>query len=361
MLASLPEGFQPHMLSALLIGIWSLGTANATELTDVPPKWMGDVHIDYGAQLLWGGIDEGDVRIGYRKVVRHDLTFGLEFAAYHGIAVNLAFPVTARVNYGFWDSLEMNYDPVSGLGSATSGDSIEDYPETTGSGLNGVWIGLAFAPFSENYDHGDQASWRLDIGLRTPSKKNNLWTVNKGKRGSGNGGTALKLAGAFSSKQGVAEPYIAVEYVMESKVTLDIVDEEGTTWASDVEIRPASRIDARAGVEIIGSYNAESDVRIAVDVYSRFGYRSWSDVPSGLYLPSVLDTSRMFAVTSGEHILVAGGLGFDAHVHKYAGFRFGVEGRYYTPYRLEHTYAARTSTDSFELLITFDVIGRVRY
>ncbi len=88
-----------------------------------------------------------------------------------------------------------------------------------------------------------------------------------------------------------------------------------------------------------------------------FGYRAWQDMPSGVYLPRVIDAARAIPVTSGDHLTARAGIGLVFDIQESVRGRTAIEGRYTTPYRLEHVYDARTTLDTFTIGWTVELTG----
>ena len=344
----------------MLLLLISLGStpAHAAEVTDMAPATGVMFGAHYGGSALSGDLVEAGEVISARRITRHDLDLRAEFAPIDGFAITLALATTPSWVFRYPDAREMIVEPATGEGSYLAGDPFAEAPEIKAGGLQGVWVGAAFAPFAERYETADsQSTWRLDVGFRPGSKTSNLWTAPKGKRGVAPGGSALRLAGAFSSDLGLASPYLSVDYQRESGVEVDIIDEAGTEWAKGLALKPASTVRTRGGVEITAYEDPDLGSTFAFDLYIGGGYRSWEDVASGVYLPSVLASSRQVPVTVGDHMTGLAGLGIDYHVSDNVRGRTGLEFRYHTPFRVEHVYDVRTSGNSWELGWTLTVQG----
>ena len=278
---------------------------------------------------------------------------------YQGISLNLGIPITPSVVYRYKGASEMNFDPVTETGTYASGDEIGTV-EYKGGGGSGVWLGAAFAPFSEAYAKQHQATYRLDIAMRTPNKKKTLWSADDKGRGAAPGGFGFRLAGAFSSDHGAVEPWMEFEYVREGKVSVDVIDDEGILQVSGLEVRPSSALSIRGGIELIALDDPEREIRVSFGFHMGAGYHTWSDVPSGLYLPDVLDQSRSVAVTSSDYISLLGGFNLESDITRWVGLKLGAEGRFYSPRYLEHVYPVFTTVDTFGLFFAVDLIGKIR-
>ncbi len=362
-------------------------TATAAEVTDFPPELRADISFDYSYRFLFGSIEEtvDGKQWGYgrRTETQHDILPHIEFSPFEGIAVTMGADATPMRRYAFPDepglfcpegygcegSSKMYYDPVQQTGSygvqrVLMADVGETAPEYKGSGLNGLWFGLALQPFAERYGRSHRVTWRLDFAFRTGNPNNSFWTLREdGTRGAAPGGAAAKIGAAFSSDNGSANPYFKATYITEGAFNLDEYrDADGTVYWEGVggRINPADRLDATGGVELIVAEDRKAGTRAAIDFYMGFGYRSWEDIPSGILLPSVLEDSKHIVVTHYDHIVGIGGLGFDAHFNQYVGMRVAFDSRYYTPHPLEHVYPVRSDYDTIQFGLNASLDVKIR-
>jgi hypothetical protein len=345
--------------------------AGATEVTDMAPERGVRALVQYGGSRLTGGLVEQGIRIADRRFERHDLGLQLELSPLRGASLTLGLDGTPSQSWTFDNARPMILDPLTGSGTyltaadlaglsddgigAPTGDP-EVEPAIVGdtygfraSGLNGVWIGVAVAPFSQTYARNQATNWRLDVAFRTPSKGNNLWSVrDNGNRGTSPGGSALRLQGAWSADLGVGVPYLTASWNKENKVTLDIVDATGATVARGLTLRPASTLQSTVGIEI-DAWEDDAGSKFALDLFGGFGYRSWEDVATGVYLPETLDLGQTIPVTTSESIFVRAGAGVNVHGGDHVLARAQIDASYGTPYRLEHLYDVSTTWDSWTL------------
>lgn len=345
-----------------------VGSAAAAEVTDLPPKFRGDVHVAYNGDFQQVGIAEtspqgADLTYAVRNTTRHNLGFRLEGAVFTGVAVTLGLPIDIqqRIAWPTRDGVdggrEMLYEPTTGEGSFGNGQPFSPEPIISG-GLQGVWLGVAAAPLSSSYSFGFPIDSRIDVGVRTPGGKSTMYGPN---RGGSPGGAALRLAAAFSAEKGRANPYFSFEYIKEFKSTApQIVENDGTVIGTDVVVKGPDRLDARTGAEIVLSQKKGTDARVALDLYAGVGYRGWQSHPSGFWLPDVLPTTLGTTVVQDGYLVARGGGAIDAHLNKYIGLRLGAEGRFITPFRVESPYDAHTDLGGFEVGWNLSVVGRVR-
>lgn len=337
------------MVSASL-GWWLLSAApaGAADVTEMAPELGIRSYLRYGGSTLNGHlVEEGEVVAG-RHVLRNDVDLGVEFSPVAGLAATVQLALTPGMTWSYTDPRTMVAEPADGSGSYLTGDPAKDVSIKT-SGLVGAWFGAALAPFSESYARNQHATWRLDLGVRTPSTGRNLWVARNGARGPSPGGTALKVGAAFSTDRGVGNPFLSAVWVHENRVTVDVTDESGTTWAKNLELSPADTLDLRSGIAITGYENAAQHSSFDAELWLGAQYRDWEDVASGLYLPYVLDSARSIPVTSGDSVAGVAGLGFEYGINEFVSIRTGTEFTYRTPYRLEHVYDVTTSADTWQL------------
>lgn len=332
--------------------------AVAAEATDLPNELAGTADLTYGGFAEWGALEENGVNIGQRRVLRNDLYWNIEFAPLEGVALTLGIDQTAGLKYGYPNARAMLFEPVEGGGTYLL--SNEEVPYSTNAGgINGVWVGAAFVPFSESYARGQKSTWRLDIAFRTGAKNKNLWIPKNGKRGSAPGGTALKAVGAVSQDMGTGNPWARIELIRENKFVGDLVDANGDTSARAVTIQPASHLEVTAGVEVVG-YDDGEDTRAAVDFWLGFGYRTWEDVSTGVYLPNTLDAGAAIPMTSGDQTFVRAGIHVDYHVNEHVRARTGPDFRFHTPFIPEHAYAVVTAPRHIGVGWMFRIEGAVQ-
>ncbi len=334
-----------------------LAPASAAEVTDMAPGAGALVGVHYGGSALTGRLLESGTEIAGRRVQRHDLNVGVEIAPIEGLAITVELQTTPSLRLAYPDAREMVSEPASGSGSYLPGVTSAETPVVQASGLQGVWLGAAVAPFAERYVGTAGSTWRLDAGFRPGSKGRNLWTAgDNGNRGVAPGGSAFKLQGAFSSDRGSGQPYAQVTWIREGAATIDVTDEDGADWGS-LELQPASTLSLRGGIEIVAFEAApdEPPARFAVDLSVGAGYRSWEDVASGVYLPNVLDSGRQIPVTVGDQMMGTVGLGFDYHSGELIRGRTGATFTYVMPFQVEHVYDVRTSADTYTIGWSFTI------
>ena len=178
--------------------------AQAAEVTDLPPQWRGDVHLVYGGGFEETGLEEDGALYGVRHTTVHTLTGRAEVALYEGVIFRLDLPGTAAQRIAYPEARQMLYEPTTGSGSFENGPTLETDGVRSG-GFQGLWVGVALAPFREDYDRGFAIDTRFDFALRTPAPKGTLYGPN---RGANPGGVGLRASGAFSKRTGMVAPYL---------------------------------------------------------------------------------------------------------------------------------------------------------
>jgi len=349
--------------TAIIVAVLATPSARGAEVTDMPPKLRGDVRIDYFGALEHGDLREGDETFGRRHGNRHEVLYTLEFAPIDGLAVWFRVDTTLTTAVAFTDPHEMLYDPVTETGTYQGSETLpgsEDSYRRRGGGLDGLWIGVGAGPFSESWRISHQTTWRLDVGFRTPNPNNTFWTSSGQHRGAAPGGSALLLRGAWSQENEPVDAYLVGRVLYEGRVTVDVTDDDGTTIASDVTVKPATEIDVTAGMELIAGRDASRGERFAFDLFCGFGYRSYAQIPSGVLLPHVLEHSLGEPVHRSAHVLGTAGLGLVYHLNQYFGARLAGSGTYATPHRLEDVYPVRTGYDTVVVGIQASVEGHLR-
>lgn len=346
----------------LLLGCL-LPLATAATVTEIPPFLRGDVTFGYTYDHLGGSLEEhGDeeVRVGQRTVADHVLAYGFSFSAGPGVAVFAELPhyVASTVSY---DELgTMVYDPATGSGTyegtnpGTPGTAIE------GNGLGGVWIGVRGTPFSEAFSvRKNRATWLLEGALRT-GDGTNLWTMKDDKRGAGPGGSAFRVHSAFSTTFGSTSPYLTGTWITEGKRVVDVYGADGSALAAGVEVDPGSLLRVRTGVEVLAAENRAAGSRMAFDLHATLAYTSWQAVPSGIYLPEVLDASEGQIVQQAESLEPGAGLAIHWRPMTYLQLDLYGDAAWRLPQRIESPYPVYTGDDTVHLTAGTRLTVRIR-
>lgn len=323
------------MLLSLLIA-----PALAADVTEVPPLLRGDISVGYAADLSRGSLVEPvngtDVNVGKAIHEAHQIHVGATFGVAPGAAVYIDIPTWIVDRWTYQDASQVVFDPTREVGSMASGDPLDEDVVLSGSGAGGVWLGARGTPFSEQFaKRGNRSTWLLDVGFRTRDSTN-FYTVDGDTRGAGNGSGAFRLTNAFSTTKGQSEPWLQATWTR-----------QGTTAVGGLEVDNANQLAVRTGVEVTTFHNPVTDARFAMDFRMGFAYNAWADVPSGVYLPSVMESTAGDLVTMSEYSTVSGGLGLFWQMFQYGRVDLFADATYILPHRVEHPYPVYTGFDTF--------------
>ncbi|RME22346.1 MAG: hypothetical protein D6798_16015, partial [Deltaproteobacteria bacterium] len=262
------------------------------------------------------------------------------------MALGLELPVVLDERLAWSEAHEMVFDPTLDNGSMLGTPSIEPPPVVHGGGLAGPLLLVRVAPFHSRLlpDRGIRTSWVLEAGYRFQDRSNFHRVTDDGRRGGGPGADALHLRSAWSTHRRSNHPYLDLSFDRAFSVPVPLRDADGTILTAGAPVHPANRLDARVGTEFFPVQR--HDLALAVDLSARAGYRSWQDIPSGLYLPDVLATSRSVLVTQGDALSLTGGLGLLVSSPDRIDVRLHGEVGAETPYQVEHPYDIYTAPGS---------------
>ncbi len=326
------------MLTALLT---LLPSALAVEVTHIPPFLRGDVQVGYEFDLENTTLLEDGDQVGRMVQEQHRMRYAAVFGAAPGAAVFVELPSYIRDRVGFRDGREMVFEPTTEQGNLTGGAVLDPQPAYEGSGFGGTWIGARGTPISESlYEgHGFRATWLLEFGYRFIDNTN-FWVEGEDGRGRGGGpgGPATRWRTAFSAERGAARPYVQGMYQHEGWYQTDLYDSEGQVIGADAVITPRRTVDVLTGLEVTPY---EDDVRgssFSFDFRMGWEYHSPGEVPSGIYLPSVLSSTAGTVVTTSEYTSFKAGIGLYYRPFTYMKFDLYADAAYLTPYKIEHPY-----------------------
>jgi hypothetical protein len=330
-----------------LLSALALGTAHGAEITALPPGMRGDIGMAYEAKVVPDLLLEGDTIVGRRRAVDHTLTYSGAMGLTKVLALEVALPHVLSSRTGFSDSHRMIYDPISGTGTMLGTQTLASDPELFGKGLSGTRVSLAATPFSETAfaARGDQLTWLLRAGYQVPDKTN-IWTHSNGERGAGDGASGIILETAFSTTNGVTQPYLGLSYEKRLPLRMDIVDAGGQTVAKNLQIKPASTVMVTTGLEIEvlrdEAWANGLGTALTLDPSARFGWRSGAEIPSGLFLPSVLSMTENTTVGQGATSEIWAGMGLTWRIIEYLDWNINGELGSPLAYQVEHPYDVTT-------------------
>lgn len=327
------------LLSSLLL-LPSL--AGAAEVTELAPQYRGDLGFKFDSYTQYDRLVEDDNQVGRRQLRNNQLTLHGGFSFLQGAGLFFEIPRYAeKISYP--EASLMAFDPNTDSGTMVETEALSGELGLEGAGFGGTWIGLQGSPLHEElFAHrGDRSSWLFEVGYRF-ADKSHLWALNGDQRGAGPGASAYRLHGAFSTTHRSSRPYLTATFLQSGRLTTDVTDETGTLL-SNAEIQPASRMDLMTGSELLLWADAETGSQIALDLSASFGYRSWQTIPSGTYLPSILDASQGVLILESEVTTLDVGLGLNARIMEYAQLNIGGEIGTISPQRIEHLYRVETA------------------
>lgn len=349
------------MIAALsLLAALTSPAAQAADVTELAPMLRGDVQLAYDLDAERARLLEGDALVGRRGLTDHTVTWSASFSVYTGLALFTELPHHVSSRIRFRDAQSAGFDPVNDTGTYVGTPSLGDPDPTLGKGLGGTWLGIRGAPYHEQLfaDRGDRASVLLEAAWRFQDQTN-LWSYGpRGERGAGPGGAAFRLRGAFSTTHRSAQPYLVATWVRPTGIDMDVTDANDRVLASG-RFTPASEVELLAGAELTVSEYQDGG-RVNLDFRGRFGYRSWQDIPSGLYLPDVLDGTEGQTATEGEHAFLTGQVGVNWRIVHYLQWNTAGEFGFKTPRTVEHFYPVTTGLDTMHWGITTSLRFRIR-
>jgi hypothetical protein len=327
--------------------------ASAAEVTDLPPWLRGDIVIDYGFQHQSGSLYEGTERVGARTLEEHIITYQGVFSAGPGVAVFFELPQTMSARLAYPEANQMVYDPSTESGTMVGTEALSGLDPVKGKGTDGVWLGLKGTPFSEAFEaRGNRATWLIEAAFRTRSDNSFFEPYDGDLRGAGVGGGGTRLGMAFSTTHGVSQPYMSFRYLRTRGLDdVTFYDETGGTIGGGFELDPADHVEVRAGTEIVAHDNPEAHSRFAIDLRLGFGYATWQTIPSGMYLPSVLSTSRTVPATESEYTWGSAGIGLYHQAFQYMKWKLVADATYLVPHQIEHHYDITTGPDTLGLTL----------
>lgn len=303
MLSSLPALFLAGLVA---------GPAHAVGVnSDFPPWLRGDVVVHYDLDSTTGRLFEDESAVGQVRHQSHVMTYEAVFTAWHGLAVTVAMPHWVGESVRFSDARAMAFDPAANSGTMVDTGSLGNPDPVTGSGVGGAWLGLRGTPMHQDIfaSRGDRVSWVMDVAYRFRDQTP-FWTYGpRDKRGGGPGAGAFRFRTLVSTTHNRSSPYLVADLTRSFRLETDIVDDSGQTVATGMTIQPASSVAMTLGTEI-NAVEYGQGARLDIDLRSRFGYRSWQDLPSGTFLPSVLDSSQGVTATMSEtsYLTLGGGV-----------------------------------------------------
>jgi hypothetical protein len=346
------------LLSLLLL----LPIVEAAELTDLAPAMRGDIAVRYDWDAERARLQESGETVGKRVIAAHTVTWSGSFSFIDGAAAFFEIPHIAAEKVRYPEANAMIFDPTADAGTMLNTSKLADPPEIRGTGVGGMWIGLRGTPVSEQLfgKRGDRTTWMLETAVRFKDKTN-LWTYGpRGTRGAGPGAPAVRLATTISTTKGDASPYVDVRWERSGRITTDLVDENENVLATGVELRPASTVGLSVGTDLLLEEYGTDGAQVAMDFRGTFAYRTWQDIPSGIYLPDILDASTGLVANESETASVMFLTGVNWRIHEYVQLNISGEVGTGTPRRAENFYPVSTGMGNVLWGLTTDLTFRLR-
>ncbi len=321
--------------------LMAIALAGAAEVTEVPDFKQGDVVVGYQVDLQRYSLKEGTDAVGLTTEEHHVL----ELEAVVGAPYSAAFvrvPYGMRHRIAYPDTRKMIYDPLEEEGSLASSET-QDAPREAleGRGLEGIWIGARGVPFSET--RGNHSTWVIEAAYRF-GDRTSVWSEQDGVRGSGVGAPALMLRTAFSGQRSSHRPYLEATLQRTGSIAVELEDSRGQSTGT-AYVAPSSNAAMLAGVEVLTRQTGTG--WFAIDFRTRLAYQTWSELPSGFYLPDVLSDTDGQLVTRSEYLTMSGGMGLHWQLFKYLRLGVTADLDVNTPYRVEHPYPIKSGWESF--------------
>ena len=328
-----------------MLTILALSTAvQAADLTDTPTFMGADVGFDYSYSSRWLTLMEGSEEVATSQQTSSALAVEGQVGLQDWAALTFSVPFRMGSSIGFWGASTMAWDPVEDHGSMVIGDEIEGAIEgASGSGLGGMSFGLTLAPFQER--KGAKVTHTLSIS-RTLAESAELYAVPDGSTlmsgdasatllppppGSNAGAANTTISTAFSTTLGNALPYISISWVDRDAITVN-----------DVELERGDSVGFITGTEIVNSSNEATGASYSTKLWAGVAYHGFSELLSGLYLPSVVYGTEGTVVRSDEHIEYLAGFGGHWVMLPALAIDFGLEVSSLSKGRVESAYPIET-------------------
>jgi hypothetical protein len=273
----------------------------------------------------------------------------LEFGLLDIVSVSIEKPIVSQ-SHIFSNPYVMTYDPHFMTGTLqqqkilNDGDSFFGELNTegdvttltqTGSSAQRSWIGVNLFPFHERFfaSRGDIFSWKLGLHYRF-ANKNNFYSLHNGERGAGAGSSALRITGAFSKGLSKSKPYLGFQVILPREYDHDF----HTIKSFNATIQPAKESHFKTGVELYPLKDDAYGHYVSVDVFGKFGYQSWQEVPTGVFLPSVLSNAEDIVISQSDNLYAHVGAGVNLQYYTYGALRLFGHAGFSTPQKIENYY-----------------------
>jgi len=331
-------------------------TVWAGTFTDAPGSLQGDVAVNHSFKMNTDSIYQEDKLVGNRTLNQNTTRLVMKMGLVDFMSADISLPMGSE-KLAFSNVYQMKYDPLSQTGSYLDTPPIDDI-QRSGNGLQGAELALNFYPFHTKIysNRGDAGNWQMGAVYRT-GDKSNFFTVDEGgSRGSGIGASAFGIQTAFSNKNKHVEPYLVMKALRSNSFQAELRGDDGTLYARTADIRPANTVDIRGGTEFYIKDDVALASYITLDLFGEYRYQSFQAIPSGVYLPSILESTQDTIITQTELVSIQGGIGTNVQINSLYAFRLSGQAGFASPQRIEHIYEINTQ-GSFQ----WGVFGEMRF
>ncbi len=365
--------------------------AFAGDRTSTPVWLRGDVQIGYDGDLGFGRLVDrtraGGARVEVARSSRqqHGLTLGGTFAAYHGIAVSLALPISLHDRRVWGAANDMRFDPDVGVPTMVDGSELPvDVLSASASSRNHTGPGdlrfgaraIVFA--QDGVPHRTApANLAVDLSIRVPTGGNHDKVRGNGTAGPGRGGAGVSISLTASRRMQGVEPYVVLGFEHNGTYRQALTGADGNLVlpppdpsdpSPDPEgrwiIDPAERFTVRFGAELLAVEDLAKDTEVRLDVGAGLTYIGPDEISSGRLLPAPLDPTVGHLAVTAEHIVADVGIGLRIRPVGPIETRIDFGGAWHSPHSLERvgerTYGAETAPDSFSVRWGVAVRARIR-
>ena len=365
--------------------------ALAGDRTSTPTWLRGDVQIGYDGDLGFGRLldrtEAGGARVEVARSNRqqHGLTLGGSFAAYHGVAVSVALPISLHDRRVWGSANDMRFDPDVGVPTMVDGSELPaDVLSTSPSSRNHVGpgdlrFGVRAVVFAQEGlpNRVAPANLAFDLDVRLPTGGNHDKLRDNGTAGPGGGGAGLSIGLTASRRMQGVEPYVSLAFEHNGAYRQVLTGPDGNSVlppsdpsdpSPDPEgrwvIDPAERFMVRFGAELLATQDVVKDSEVRLDVGAGFTYVGPDEISSGRPLPAPLDPTVGHLAVTGEHIVAEVGIGLRIRPISLIETRIDFGGAWHSPHTLERVgermYGAETAPDTFSIRWGVAVRARIR-
>jgi len=346
----------PLMCFTLSTGLLWVNDVHAGTFTDAPGALQGDVAVNHRFQLSTDSLYQENEVVGNRSYQQNTTQMVVKFGLLDFMSVDVNIPIGSE-KLAYSNIYEMKYDPLSQTGSYLDTPAIDDTMRN-GKGLQGTQLALNFYPFHTKIhaNRGDAGNWQMGVLYRMRDKSNFFTVTPEGTRGSGIGASGLGLQTAFSNKNQHVEPYLVMKAIRSTPFEAELRSDDGTLYSDSESMTPAHTVDIRGGTEFYIIDDVALASYVTLDLFGEYRYQSFQSVPSGIYLPSILESTQDTIITQTELVSIQGGVGTNVQINSLYGFRLSGQVGFASPQRIEHIYEISTQGS-----LQWGVFGEMRF